>query len=95
MENLQVICPKCSSSNYRVEQRGIHKTAFCQECDAYIKNLPQGVPTTLFFGKYKGRTIESMMEKDEVGYLVWLLTKPDLKPNSLRTAIEKHLISGK
>lgn len=91
MEKIQVTCPKCGSSDYRIEPRGIHKTAFCNDCDSYIKNLPQGVPTTLFFGKYNGRTIESMVHPEEVRYLQWLVAKPDLKPNSLKLAIEKHL----
>ena len=92
MENQKVTCPKCGSSDYRVEQRNIHTTAFCNQCDAYIKNLPQGKPITLFFGKFNGRTISSMIETDEVSYLKWLVTKPDLKPNSLKEAIVEHLV---
>lgn len=90
--DLKVNCPKCGSSDYRIEPRGIHKTAYCNQCDAYIKNLPQGVPTTLFFGKYNGRTIASMISEEEIGYLKWLVTKPDLKPNSLKSSIEQHLL---
>jgi uncharacterized protein (DUF3820 family) len=92
METTTVTCPKCGSSNYRVEQRNIHQTAFCNDCDSYIKNLPQGKPTTLFFGKYNGRTLDSMIDAEEIRYLKWLATKPDLKPNSLKTAIDAFLI---
>lgn len=92
MENLKVTCPKCGSSNYRVEPRNIHQTAFCNDCDAYIKNLPQGKPITLFFGKFNGRTISSMIEPEEIRYLQWLADKADLKPNSLKEAIVAHLI---
>lgn len=87
-----IICKKCSSVNdYRIEQRGIHQTAFCKVCDSYIKNLPQGKPALLYFGKYKEREIQSMVSQEEVDYLKWLVTKPDLKPNSLRESIEQHL----
>lgn len=92
MENQEVTCKKCGSINdYKVEPRGIHQSAFCNGCDAYIKNLPQGKPITLFFGKFKERTIDSMVALDEINYLKWLSTKSDLKPNSLRDYILKHL----
>jgi hypothetical protein len=92
MEHKNITCPKCQSiDDYKVEDRGLHKTAFCNKCDSYIKNLPQGKPITLFFGKFNGRTIDSMIEPNEIDYLRWLSTKTDLKPNSLRDYIFKHL----
>jgi uncharacterized protein (DUF3820 family) len=88
-----ITCPKCKSlDDYYTEQRGIHTTAFCNQCKSYIKNLPQGKPAQLFFGKYKDRLISDMTNKDEVGYLQWLL-KTDVKPNSLKQAITDHLNS--
>lgn len=92
MEHSEIVCKKCGSvNNYRIEPRGIHRTACCNLCNSYIKHLPQGKPITLFFGKYKERTIDSMVNKDEIEYLKWLSQKPDLKPNSLRDYILKHL----
>lgn len=92
MEHKNIICPKCNSKdNYKVDERGIHKTAVCNVCDSYIKHLPQGKPITLFFGKFKGRTIDSMIEPDEIKYLKWLSTKPNLKPNSLKNYILTYL----
>jgi uncharacterized protein (DUF3820 family) len=88
-----IICPKCKSvDDYYTEQRGIHTTAFCNQCKSYIKNLPQGKPAQLFFGKYKDRLISDMTNQDEVGYLKWLL-KTDVKPNSLKQAITDYLNS--
>ena len=92
MDNQNKIqCPKCSSLEYRVEQRGIHKTAYCTRCDSYIKNLPQGKPAMLYFGKFKDREITTMTSKEEIDYLKWMLNKLDVKPNSLKEAIVEHL----
>jgi len=91
MENTKIQCTKCSSLDYRVEQRSIHKTAYCNHCDSYIRNLPQGKPAMLFFGKFKDREISTMTSKEEVDYLVWMTKKLDIKPNSLKEAIQNHL----
>ena len=87
----KIICPKCGSNNYKTEQRGIHQTAICASCNTYIKHLPQGKPAKLYFGKYKDRDIDSMTSKEEIDYLLWMTRKMDIKPNSLREAIVKHL----
>lgn len=89
--NTTIICPKCKSvDDYYIEKRTIHTTAYCNQCDSYIKNLPQGKPAQLFFGKYKDRLIQDMNSKDEISYLNWLLST-DVKPNSLKQAIIDHL----
>ena len=90
MEN-QIQCTKCGSSNYRVELRNIHKTAYCNSCDSYIKNIPQGLPQKLYFGKFKERLISSMNTKEEVDYLKWLIANTKVKPNALKEAIDNHL----
>ena len=91
MNTEKVQCEKCSSLDYRIEQRGIHKTAYCNHCDSYIKNLPQGKPATIYFGKYRDREVSSMTSQEEVGYLIWMTKKLDIKPNSLKEAINQHL----
>jgi len=86
-----IVCPKCKSENdFNTQQRGIHTTAFCNQCKSYIKNLPQGKPSQLYFGKYKDKLISDMTSKDELSYLQWLLNT-DVKPNSLKQAIADHL----
>lgn len=88
-----IICPKCNSvDDYYIEKRTIHTTAYCNKCNSYIKNLPQGKPAQLFFGKYKDRLIQDMVSKEEIDYLQWLL-KTDVKPNSLKQAITNHINS--
>lgn len=91
MENHNIKCTKCGSSDYRIELRNIHKTAYCNSCDAYIKNLPQGLPQKLYFGKFKERLINSMNKKEEISYLKWLLENTKVKPNALKEAIVSHL----
>jgi hypothetical protein len=89
MESL--ICPKCGLvDDYNIQQRGNHKTAYCNGCDSYIKHLPQGNPTALYFGKYKGRQLESMTTPEELKYLKWL-NDSGIKQNSLKEAVTKHL----
>lgn len=90
MEN-QIQCPKCSSISYRIEDRGVHKTAFCNKCDSYIKNIPQGLPQKLYFGKYKDREVSTMTSQDEIKYLKWLLDNTEIKSNALKEAIIKQI----
>jgi uncharacterized protein (DUF3820 family) len=86
-----ITCQKCGLVNdYRISHSGQHQTAYCNNCNAYIKHLPQNQPAKLHFGKYKGRVISSMQSKDELSYLTWLLSLENLKDN-LRGAIQKHL----
>lgn len=87
----RIQCPKCSSISYKIEDRGVHKTAFCDKCGAYIKNIPQGLPQKLYFGKYKDREVSSMTSIDEVKYLKWLIQNTEIKSNSLREAILKQI----
>lgn len=86
-----VICHNCGSVNdYHVVKKSNQETAYCNSCELYIKNLPQGGEPTLYFGKYTGRTIVSMVSEEELRYLNWLLTSPNTK-NNLRSQIENHL----
>lgn len=86
-----VICQNCGSVNdYRTVMRANQNTAWCNGCDKYIKNVSQGKPPTLFFGKYKDRIIATMLHKDEVEYLRWLVAQPFCK-NLLRSQITNHL----
>lgn len=64
-----ITCPKCNSTNYKTEQKGIHLTATCIDCGSYIKHIPVDKPK-LYFGKYKGQDIESITD---LQYLRWLV----------------------
>lgn len=87
----EIICKKCGAVDcYTTTQRGKHITAFCTSCDAYIKNLPQGKPPVLFFGKYKDREIASLITAEEIRYLQWLTGQSFVK-TKLREDIDAHL----
>jgi len=87
-----VICTRCGLVNdYKTVRNGNHLSAYCNSCNAYIKHLPQGKPMIFYFGKYKGRELASLVEKDELAYLQWayrnILT---LTPHQ-KTQILEHL----
>ncbi|MHB2009491.1 MAG: putative quorum-sensing-regulated virulence factor, partial [Acidobacteriaceae bacterium] len=47
------------------------------------------IPDTMYFGKYKGTSIEEI----PLDYCQWMLKQPDIDPY-LRTAMERRLASG-
>lgn len=65
-------------------------TAWCNNCDGFIKNISQGKPPQIFFGKYKDRFIASMTSEEEITYLKWVEAQPWCK-NLLRNQISTHL----
>lgn len=67
---------------------GRHIKVICPICKSFIKFLPHSVPA-LWFGKYKGRTISEIAQKDP-SYLQWLV-KQDIKSARLKAAIEEAL----
>jgi len=90
MENLNLKCPKCGVENdYVITERGIHKTAYCNPCGSYIKNLPQGKPFIFMFGKFKGTPLDDMKSTDQINYLHWILSS-DMN-NTIKTKVVEHL----
>jgi len=88
---MSVICQHCGNiDDYRIIRKSNQDTAWCNGCDRFIKNLPQGNPPTLHFGKYKDRLISSMVTKEEVDYLKWMTGQPFCKAK-LKSDIENHL----
>ena len=87
-----ITCLRCDSTNdYSVVDAGPHKKAVCNKCNRYIKFISQSKKTVLYFGKYKGRELQSMVSDDELAYLYWL-QKTNIK-NGLKAEIENHLKS--
>ncbi len=89
----KLICKSCGTIEIpRVEKTSIHLTAFCHSCGAYIKHLPKSTDDfTLYFGKFKGRNIKSMLDlKEERDYLTWLYSGTILK-DSQKKIIALHL----
>jgi uncharacterized protein (DUF3820 family) len=95
-QNSTIICKKCGviheTKNLIVKTiplpKGSHKKATCPTCQSFIKFLPHTVPT-LYFGKYKGKSISEIAQKDP-SYLEWLLSK-GVKSARLKSAIEETL----
>jgi len=48
-----------------------HLKAITSCCKNFVKWMPQGLPPTLYFGKYEGRTIQEVALLD-LAYLKWL-----------------------
>jgi len=87
-----IICKRCGSVNdFSATPSGPHLKATCNKCGQYIKFLPQQqTKPTLYFGKYRGREISSMNSEEDLRYLQWLISQPDLKPK-LKTDIQFQL----
>ena len=91
LRNMDITCQRCGLVNdYEERTSGPHTSAYCNGCGNYIKHLPQGKPVTFYFGKYKGRDLASMTSDEELKYLIWLSSAPDLKPK-LKFAIDEHI----
>lgn len=85
-----ITCTNCGSVNdYHEVQKNIHIAAYCNSCERYIKNLPQGKPFTLPLGKFKGVLISDMVSKDQTDYLSWMLRQNF--NNNIKTKVVDHL----
>ena len=97
-ENISiVVCRKCGviheTKDIIIETiplpgGGCHKKASCPTCKSFIKFLPHSAPT-LYFGKYKGKPISEIVQKDP-SYLHWML-KQNIRSARLKSAIEEAL----
>jgi hypothetical protein len=85
----EVICQRCATINdYFTVPSGPHLKAVCNNCNVYIKFLPQKKELPkLYFGKYVGQYVH---EINDVNYLRWLLTSTSIK-QSLKDAINLRL----
>lgn len=78
---VDVVCKNCGLVNdYTTTEAGPHIKAVCNGCDKYIKMLPQAKETVLYFGKYKGRSLESLKEKEELSWVQWACRTCSMKP---------------
>jgi len=85
--DVQLTCKKCGLINdYRVEIKGVHHTAYCNGCDAYIKNVSYQ-PPQFFFGKYKGTLIADCKD---VPYMKWCVKEGVVKA-SIKRAVEDRI----
>ncbi len=76
-----IVCRKCGSINdFRTEMKTNQNTAWCNGCDAFIKNIPYQSEVTIYVGKYKG---QKLSEVEDFRYLEWAITSWNLKPDVL------------
>ena len=65
-----------------IKQNGPHKSAYCQDCGAFIKHVPKDrsniTDFELHFGKYKGTKISEMNTTNRVNYLRWMINNINL-----------------
>lgn len=61
-------CGHCDKQvGYYTELKSNQNTAWCNECNGFIKNIPYSKPA-LYVGKYKGKPID---ELEDLNYLQW------------------------
>ena len=73
----EIICKNCGLVNdYNTVFKSNQKTAWCNGCGTFIKNIPHSLPR-FYFGKYKGGKVG---ECSDMGYLNWFLENTNPKP---------------
>jgi predicted amidophosphoribosyltransferase len=65
----QIVCRCGSVDDYRIIDKANNKMAYCNDCNAFIKNIPYKDPA-FYFGKYKGHLIKTI---EDLNYLEWAL----------------------
>ena len=86
---MDIVCKSCGNINDYREIKGGQNilSAYCNGCNEFIQILPDNRPIIIMpFGKYKGRKISSLTEKEELQYVNYILENFDLD-NSLRNSL--------
>lgn len=83
----KLYCGHCDSEQtYNIVEKSGQRTAWCDECSGYIKNIPYAEPA-FYFGKYKDKLVSDVHDPE---YMKWFLT--NIKGNKkTKQAIEKKL----
>ena len=88
---LNIKC-KCGSTDYRIEKKSIHQTAYCNDCNAYIKHVQKAVEIefqcTFPIGKYKNTYIH---ECNDVEYLEWFVDKVETVSEKIMFNVKSRL----
>lgn len=86
---MDIVCTNCGNINDYKEIKGDQNilSAYCNGCNEFIQILPDNRPIVFMpFGKYKGREITTLTEKEELQYVNYILENFDLD-NRLRTSL--------
>jgi hypothetical protein len=77
MEN--VTCNNCGViDDYNVIEKSGQRTAYCNGCGKYIKNIPYATKICLYIGKYSGIDLNDFNTPEHINYLRWVKQTPDL-----------------
>jgi hypothetical protein len=83
-----LVCRKCGAiNNTNIVDKGMHHTAYCGRCGAYIKNVAYEVPK-LYFGKYKNWEISKI---EDLPYLEWFIKNIPKMTEKVRTNVQKQI----
>lgn len=84
-----IVCKKCGTiDDYRTIDNNQHKMAYCNSCDAWIKNMPYKDPQ-FYFGKYKGQYIAHV---NDLFYLKWVRDNVKMAVH-MRNAVNDRIYS--
>ena len=82
-----LFCGHCNKQvGYYTELKSNQNTAWCNECNGFIKNIPYQKPA-LYVGKYKGKPIE---EIDDLKYLQWAFREMNVNER-IKTALSQRI----
>lgn len=89
----EIICKKCGSVNdFSVSKPSIHYRADCKSCGAWITNISENKPIQIYFGRFKGRFLNSMGSTDELQWLEWAVKSGAVKGN-VKKQFEAYLLT--
>lgn len=76
----EIVCKRCGSVNdFSVTKPSIHYRADCKSCGSWITNISENKPTQIYFGKFKGRFLNSMGSHEELHWLKWAIDSGAVK----------------
>lgn len=85
-----ITCKKCDAINFfHIEQKGVHKIAYCDNCGAYIKHVAYD-KQKFYIGKFKGMAVEDCID---LNYLEWYLKSIAKISPAMKTAIEERIFN--
>ena len=84
----QLKCPSCNHTGEpELAPSKQHIGAYCKQCGAWLKWMPQGDPK-FYFGKYSGTLIKDC---EDLAYLKWFKENIRQKGYSLRIAVDNRI----
>lgn len=83
----KLTCKVCGSKNYYIKQNNMHSSAYCKDCNNYIKHI-RTQPAMLYVGKYAQIPIDKINDLD---YLIWAYNKMNKLSAFTKEAINNRI----